>query len=227
MSGGGGGGSSTTTQSIAPELRPLASAYTDKAIGLSTQGFTPYGGQRFAGLNGTQQAVLGKIEQRALNCSATMDQAEGALGQMMQGGTNPYLQGMVDKAQQSVLGNANAAAARSGSFGNSGIAEAAAKEMSGIATSMFGNAYEGDQARRMQAIGMAPTFGNAAYQDAGQLLNAGQLQQDQAQQGLDFGYQQFQEAQNKPYKDLAAMSGVFGSQPYGASSTTTQSGGGK
>ena len=31
---GGGGGSSKTVQSIAPELKPLATAYSNKAIGL-------------------------------------------------------------------------------------------------------------------------------------------------------------------------------------------------
>lgn len=227
MSGGGGGGSSTTTQSIAPELRPLASAYTAKAIDLGNQGFRPYTAQRFAQLDPTQTAGLDMIQNRALRGSATMNQAEGALGQMMQGGPNPYLDAMVNKAQGNVLSNANAAAARSGSFGNSGIAEAAAKQMGDVATSMYGGAYEGDQARRLQAIGMAPTFGNAAYQDGQQLLNAGQIKQDQHQQGLDYLYQQHQQSEALPYQQLASMAGVFGSQPYGASSTTSQSGGGK
>lgn len=226
MAGGGGGGTSTTTQSIPSELKPLATAYTDKAINLGNQGFTPYGGQRFADLNTTQNLGLGMVQNRALNGSATMNNAEGNLNQMMGGQQNPYLDAMVNKAQANVLGNANAAAGRSGSFGNSGIAEAAARQMGDVATSMYGGAYESDQGRRMQAIGMAPTFGDAAYKDASQLMNAGQVMQDQQQQGLDFNYGQFQEAQNLPYKQLAGMSGVFGSN-LGASSTTTQSGGGK
>jgi len=226
VSGGGGGGSSTTTQSIPSELKPLATAYTDKAIGLGSQPFQPYGGQRFADLNDTQTQGLDMVRNRAVNGSATMNNAEGALNQIIGGQSNPYLDAMVNKAQGNVLGNANAAAGRSGSFGNSGIAEAAARQMGDVATSMYGGAYEADAGRRMQALGMAPTFGNAAYQDAGQLLNAGQVQQDQDQQGLDFGYQQFQEAQNKPYKDLAAMSGVFGSN-LGSTSTTQQDSGGK
>ena len=226
MAGGGGGGQSTTTQSIPDELKPLASAYTNKAINLSNQGFAPYGGQRYADLNTSQNLGIGMIQDRALNGSATMNQAEGALGQMMGGGTNPYLDAMVNKAQGNVLANANAAAARSGSFGNSGIAEQAAKQMAGVATDMYGQQYNADQGRRMQAIGMAPTFGDAAYRDASQLMNAGQVMQDQQQQNLDFNYGQFQEAQNLPYKQLGAMSGVFGSN-LGGSSTTTQSGGGK
>lgn len=72
---------------------------------------------------------------------------------------------------------------------------------------------------------MAQQFGNQAYTDAEQMLKAGQTAQDQEQQNLDFNYQQFQEAENLPYKQLAAMSGVFGSG-LGGTSTSTQSGGG-
>lgn len=226
MGGGGGGGTSRTTQDIPYELKPLAEAYTNKAINLSTQGYQPYQGQRYADLNTTQNLGLGMVQDRALNGSRTMNNAEGNLNQMMGGATNPYLDAMVNKAQTSVLGTANQAAARSGSFGNSGIAEQAARQMSDVATQMYGQQYNADQGRRLQAVGMAPTFGNAAYQDAQQLMNAGQVMQDQQQQGLDFNYGQFQEAQNLPYKQLSAMSGVFGSG-LGGSSTTTQSGGGK
>lgn len=224
--GGGGDGESKTIQSIPDELKPLASAYTNKAINLGNQGYEPYGGQRYADLNTTQQLGIGTIQDRALNGSSTMRNAEQALNQTIQGGANPYLDAMVGKAQASVLGSANAAGARSGSFGNSGIAEQAAKQLGDVATNMYGSAYESDANRRLQAINSAPTFGNAAYADGQQLLNAGQIMQDQKQNNLDFNYQQFQDATNLPYKQLASMAGVFGSN-LGSSSTTTQSGGGK
>jgi hypothetical protein len=226
MGGGGGGGESKTVQSIPDELKPLASAYTDKAINLSNQGYQPYGGQRFADMNTTQNLGIGMVQDRALNGSATMNNAEGALNQVIGGTSNPYLDAAVKKAQASAMGAGQQAAVRSGSFGNSGIAEATAKNVGDIATTMYGNAYESDAGRRMSAIGMAPTFGNAQYQDAQQLMNAGQAMQDQQQQGMDFNYQQFQDATNMPYKQLAAMSGVFGSG-LGSTSSTTQTGGGK
>lgn len=226
MSGGGGGGTSTTVQSIPEELKPLATAYTNKAIGLGNTSYQPYTGQRYADLNSTQNAGIGMIQDRALSGSQTLDNAEGNLNQMMGGGTNPYLDQMVGKAQASALGAANTAQIRSGSFGNSGIAEQTAKQLGTIATDMYGQQYNADQNRRLSAIQQAPTFANQQYTDAQQLLKAGQLQQDQAQQGLDFNYNQFQEQQNLPYKQLAAMSGVFGSN-LGGTSTTTSNGGGK
>ncbi len=100
--------------------------------------------------------------------------------------------------------------------------------------SQMGNDFAGrNDAARQAGIGnqfnaaqMGLQYGNQAYTDAGQLMNAGNFLQDQQQQKADFGFQQFQDWQNDPYKKLAAMSGVFGSFP-GQSSTTTSSGGGK
>lgn len=227
--GGGGGGpqNSTTVQSIPDELKPLATQFTNKAIGLSNQSFQPFQGQRFADLNPTQNMGIGMIQDRALNGSPVMDQANSTLMQTLQGGqTNPFLEQMVNKAQANVLSNARAADMRSGSFGNSGVAEQAARQMGDVATTMFGQAFEADRGRQMQALGMAPTFANQDFTDASQLLKAGQIQQDQQQQGLDFNFGQFQEAQNLPFKQLAAMSGVFGSN-LGGTSTTTSTGGGK
>jgi len=226
MSGGGGGGSTTTTSAtIAPELKPLAKLYVKQATGIANTPFQGYRGQRYADLNNTQNAGLNMVTNRALSGSPTMSNAENSLNQFIAGGnTNPYLDAMVNRAQSNVLSNAATASQRSGSFGNSGIAEATAKQMGDVATQMYGNAYGQDQANRMQAIGMAPTFGNAAYQDAAQLLNAGNIQQQQAQNNLDFGYQQYQEAQNYPFKQLQATGNVVNT---GQGQTTTQSGGGK
>lgn len=227
MSGGGGGGSSTTQTSIPAELRPLATAYTQKALDLSNQAYTPYGGQRFSGFDPMQTQALQSIQQRATAGNPLQQSAETALQQNIQGGqTNPFLDAMVNKAQQNVLSQGRSAMIGSGSFGNSGVQEVTNRNLGDIATQMYGNAYETDKARQMQAIGMAPQLQQAGYQDASQLLNAGQIAQNQAQQGLDFNYQQFQDQQNLPYKQLAAMAAPFSSN-LGMNQTTTQSGGGK
>lgn len=221
--GGGGGGSSTTTPSIPAELKPLANLYVQQAQNIAQTPWQGYQGQRYADLNGTQNLGIGMIQNRALNGSQTMNNAEGALNQFIQGGnTNPYLDQMVSKAQNQVKSNFMNSAISSGSFGNSGLQQQYGQGLADIATQMYGNAYAQDQANRMTAINMAPTFGNAAYQDAGQLINAGNLQQNNAQQKLDFGYQQFQDAQNYPFKQLQATGGVIGQN---MGSTTTQSGG--
>ena len=221
--GGGGGGSSTSRPTIPDELKPLAELYVKQATNIANTPWQGYQGQRYADLNGTQQLGIGMIQSRALNGSQTMNNAESNLNQIMNGGnTNPYLDQMVNKAQTQVKNNFMNSAISSGSFGNSGLQQQYGQGMADIAAQMYGNAYSQDQANRMTAINMAPTFGNAAYQDAGQLINAGNLQQNNAQQKLDFGYQQFQDAQNYPFKQMQATGGVIGQN---MGSTTTTSGG--
>lgn len=226
--GGGGGdsGKSTTTTEIPAELKPLATAYTKKALDLSKQGFNPYKGQRFENLNQWQLDALNQTRDRAMQGSETVKNAESQLNNIIAGGnTNPYLDQMVSKAQDSVRSQFNTGAVNSGSFGNSGLQEQFAQNLGDVATNMYGQAYETDRNRQMQGIGMAQQFGNQAYQDAAQLMNAGQTVQDQFQQARDFNYQQFQERADHPYKQLAAMAGVFGSG-LGQTSTTKSSGGG-
>lgn len=226
MSGGGGGGSSKTVQSIPDELKPLATAYTNKAINLGNQSYTPYTGQRYANLNGTQNAAISAIQNRALNGSATMNNAESNLNDIISGNaSNPYLDGSVNKALDSVQSRVNSQFANN-NFGSTAHQQTLADSLGSTANQMYSDNYQSDQNRRLSAINSAPTFGNQAYTDASQLMSAGQVQQDQQQNNLDYGYQQYQDAQNLPYKQLAAMSGVFGSN-LGSTSTTTQSGGGK
>lgn len=292
----GGGGSQTTVQEIPKELKDLATAYSDKAMDLADQDFNPYGGIRFAGFTGNQNAAFNAIRQRAFGGDDTIDAGSSFLQNQLNsgpssatknpygnvsGGSNPYagqnqyLQENIDAALGDVARNYNqtvkpgqaTANAESGSFGNAGLAQVQAmqendlqKTMGGIASGMrmqdygmqqqlaesglnrdlgaqqFNATMGGDWAARndatkqnwatnnLNATGQALGYGNQAYTDAQQLMNVGQMQQDQSQQGLDFNYQQYQDKLNLPYKQLAAMSGVFGSYP-GGSSTTTGGGG--
>lgn len=240
--GKGGGGSSTTTQTIAPELKPLATAYTNKAINLGNQGYQPFRGQRFAGPTGAEQAGLGMIANRAQNGSPLIDGGSASLQQMLRPGqSNPYLDASVNRAQQSVVNQWNnvtkpqteSAMVNSGSFGNSGLQQleqqqqvATGKQLGDIASQMYGQDYEQGNNRALQAAQLAPQYANADYNDAQQLLNAGSYARNFDQQNKDFNFQQYQDQQNLPYKQLGAMSGVFGSN-LGGSSATKSSGGGK
>lgn len=224
----GGGGTSTTTQEVPEELKPLATAYTDKAINLGNQSYNPYQGQRYADLNPMQNTGLLMTAQRALDGSYTVDNAESQLNDVIAGGnTNPYLDAMYNQAAGKVAGSVNSNFANAGRYGSGAHTASLTEGLGNMATQLYGGAYEADRGRQMQAIGMAPQFAQQDYADAGQLMNAGQILQDQQQQNMDFGYEQYQEAENDPYKRLAAMAGIFGSQPFGSSATTTGGGGGK
>lgn len=223
--GSSGGGTSVTKQEIPEELKPLATAYTDKAITLGNKSYNPYQGQRDAALNPTQTSAIGMIQDRATTGSATNANAEGQLNQFIQGGTNPYLDATYAKAADQVSNSVNSNFSQAGRYGSGAQTDVLSQNLGDLATNIYGGAYAQDRSNQMQAIGMAPQFGDLAYKDAGQLLNAGQVLQDDAQNPLDFRYGQYQEEENLPYKQLAGMSGVFGSN-LGSSSTSQQSGGG-
>lgn len=255
-SGGGGPSTSTTTNQIDTRFDPLIDYATQTAGRVNSTGFTPYGGQRYADMNGTQQAGIGMIQDRAMNGNSTVNAGSNYLeNQLNSPGqsasvnpyasqSNPYLDAMVQKAQTGVMSNMGALQARSGSFGNSGIAEQGAQQMGKIATDMYGQAYntqanlaesqagrndamaQNSASNKMGAANLGLQYGNQKYNDASQLMKAGGQIQDQAQQGKDFNYNQFQEQQNQPYKQMAAYSGLLGSSGASASSKTENSGNG-
>ena len=238
--GGGGGGKQTTSQGLDPRLYPLVDTFTSQAQQVANSPWQGYTGNRFAGMNSDQTQALDMIRQQS--GSGVQGQAEGALGQFLQGGQeNPYLTQQIQQAQtetadaynRQVRPNQVMQAQQSGSFGNANVMDAQAKQdsqlqqnLGNIASSMRFNAYNTDQSNKMQALGMSPSIQQAGYTNAGQLLNAGNLVQGQQQDQADFQYQQFQDKQNDPYKKLQAMSGVFGTPGF-QTQTTTQSGGDK
>lgn len=257
----GGGQSSSTTQSIPEELKPLAKAYSERALDLANTPYQGYGGQQVAGFNPWQDAAGGMINQRAQGGSAVINQGSSTIQQGLASGNaatknsyagpNPYLQQNIDSALGDITRNYNDAIApgltsqmvNSGSFGNSGAQAATqnslndlTKNLGNTASSMRMQDYTAQQQlgesyanrndnMKSQYLNLAPTYGNQAYTDAQQLMNLGQQKQDNAQQILDTQYQNYSDAQNDPYKKLAAMSGVFGSG-LGNTATTKSSGGG-
>lgn len=72
--------------------------------------------------------------------------------------TNPYLDQMVQRAQDSVKSNMNTAMANSGSFGNSGVQQATALGLSDVATNMYGNDYQNAMNRDLQRYGMDQSY---------------------------------------------------------------------
>lgn len=93
--GGGGGGSKTsTTQSIPNELKPLATAYSDKAMDLAGTKYEGYGGQPVANLNGVQSAAGSIAANRANWGDGLFNQAKGTMLSGLESGNvatyNPY-----------------------------------------------------------------------------------------------------------------------------------------
>lgn len=243
---GGGGGGQQTTQSGPPAWAvPYFQQYLTRAQNLSNQPYQQYGGPTFAGMNQTQQQGLNAITQRAQSGSPINQAAGQELTNTLSGGYlnsgNPYMDSLVDKSQgdvirgyqQSVIPQLDMIAARSGSFGNTGVDQQSlnaqrqlVSQLGDISTQIRGGAYENERNRMQGAVGMAPTIANQSYVDANALLNAGGYQQQQTQAGYDANRARFEEGRNGQLSQLGILGQALGGANYGQSSTSTPAKGG-
>ena len=149
--GGGGGGTSSTVMSIPDELKPAATALSNIATQVGNTPYSAYTGQGVAGMNNYQTGAINQIANLSQN-NGLQSQTENALSSLMSDQANPYLDQMVNKAQQNVMSNFNTATVGSGSFGNSGLGQQLSQGLGDVATQMYGNAYNTNQANKPPAI---------------------------------------------------------------------------
>jgi len=134
----------------------------------------------------------------------------------------------------------------SGAFGNSGLQqvradsqEALAKELGNVSSNLryqnYNNSANLEQQRinnqlamygneRMQqanAMEFAPALAEQDYIDSQNLLAVGDIYRQYQQQGLDFNYDQWLQAQQYPYKQLDVLGSALANTVGGASSTVS------
>lgn len=85
--------------------------------------------------------------------------------------------------------------------------------------------FQNERQRQLAAIGLSPTLANQDYIDASALSGVGDVFQRQQQQGLDTQYQNFLEARNYPYQQLAPLASALGLNTGGTSSQSSNGGG--
>lgn len=208
--------------------------------------------QNAAGRGLAQQFFQGDMPMNAARNFTTKSLGSGsAATRNPYSGSNPYLQKNIDAALGDITRNYNDAVAPglttqmvgSGSFGNTG-AQASTQNALNDLTKNLANTSAGmrmqDYTQQQQLaeqyagrndqmlgnmLGLAPGYQQQQLNAANAFMNFGNMQQDNQQQKLDAGYQNWMDEQNDPYKKLAAMAGVF-SSGMGQTSTTKQSGGG-
>jgi hypothetical protein len=234
MSGGGGGGSqqitSTNTTKTEPPayLQPYAVSLLQQGSKMASQPYQPYPGMTLAPLSPEHQAALYAGGQRATQGSPVQGAANWQLQNTLYGGgfDNPWLDSAVRQAQQQVMPEIGYMARESGSFGNSGINEAAARTYGDIATQMNYQNYSAERDRQMQAAQMAPQAAQADIQDIQFLMGLGDVKRQYQQELVDNAVGQWDAAMNWPYSQaeffLNALRGA-GYGTYGSgSSTSTQ-----
>jgi hypothetical protein len=227
---GGGGGSAPaapdkTTQTV--ELPEWAQPYAKNVLArgaaltdINQNPYQQYGGNRIAGFSPMQMQSF----QGAANMNAGPQGFQEQVGQYM----SPYMQNVVDVEKRGAIrdyqvGNTmqQAQATQAGAFGGGREAIQRAERERGLMGTLGGIQARGAQSAFDQASNQ---FRQGISQGMGinQLQNqyGGQMQQ-QAQRPLDMAYQDFQNQQNYPYKQLGFMSDLVRGMPLGQKSTST------
>ena len=217
----------STTSSPLPWLEPYLTDLASRGQEVANQGYTQSPGT-YTEANPYLTAGWEATANRAMQGSPLMSTANSQLQNIMSGGmmnANPYLDQQIQQAQGDLASSFNQvnvpawakAMQSSGSFGNTGVQEAAgydygnlANAMGRISTDMRGNAYNTERGYMQQAIGMAPSFANQDYVDSQQLLNVGAQVQNQNQAAQNQNQAWFTEAQNFPMQQLQNYGSILG-----------------
>lgn len=224
----GGGGSSpapSSTTVSSTELPDWAKGYAKDTLAnaanltdINKNPYQTYSQPRIAGFAPMQE----QAQTAASNMSGGPEAFQQNIGSYM----SPYMQNVVDVQKQEaarqsgIMGTQQQAqAAQAGAFGGGRDAIMRAERERNLGQQMNQIQAQGSQAAYDQA---ANQFRQGLTQDVAinQLQNQyGGQQQQQAQRGLDLGYQDFMNQQNYPYKQIGFMSDLVRGLPLGQQST--------
>lgn len=234
-------------------LQPYQQSFLDTSRTIGGRAYTPFGQSTQVAANPMQQQSWQNTYQRGLEGSPEVSAARDQMLGTIQGqgfadnpylsrpgnvSPNPYLQSTIDSTLGDITRNYNlttapamaTAQARSGSFGNSGLAQMESENQRNLAQELgrassnlrFGDyqqqaqMYGDERNRQMQATQNAPSFANVDYTDLQAMQQAGTSLQGQQQLERTSDYNQYLDAREWPFKTFAAQGqamGVGGSQP--------------
>lgn len=232
----------TTTTQIDPTIQPFLSYGLGEAQRLyQTGGPQYYPGQTYVAPSQTTQTGLQALEQRAMQGSPLVGQAQQQLqgtigGQYLSG--NPFFQGAFAPAAQAAtqqfqtaIGDIGSAASKAGRYGSGAMgtlqdraAGQLAQQLTNTAGQLAYQNYADERARQQAATMAAPAMAQADYQDIQNLLAAGQAREGYTGQQLQSDIARFNFQQNAPQQNLATfLSSVYGN-PMSTLKSQTQSG---
>lgn len=232
----------TTTTQIDPTIQPFLSYGLGEAQRLYQAGGPQYyQGQTYVSPSQTTQTGLQALEQRAMQGSPLVGQAQQQIQNTIGGNYlsgNPFFQGAFAPAAQAAtqqfqtaIGDIGSAASKAGRYGSGAMGtlqERAsgqlAQQLSNTAGQLAYQNYADERALQQAATMAAPGMAQADYQDIQNLLAAGQAREGYTGQQLQSDIARFNFGQNAPQQNLATfLSSVYGN-PMATLKGTTQSG---
>ena len=194
---------------------------------LANQPYTPYTGQRIADLAPEQTAGFDMTTNIAQNGTGATNAAESDYTKTMSGDylnpdSNPYLKANVDAALDNVQTRVNSQF-NNNNYGTTAHQQTLADSLGEAANNAYGQNYASERSRMSSLQSMAPQYQSMAYQDAQNLTGVGDAYRSNAQDYLNLQYQNWQDQQNQPYKNLDTLASALNSAVGNQGSTTTTS----
>lgn len=235
LGGGGGGGSTTSTVTNKADpwagIQPQLTQAAGDTQNLYNQGLLQpktYQGQTYADFAPAQNQAINSTIQRATNGSpvnaANQQQITDTLnGNYLDPSSNPFLKGTYDQASQAVQGTVNGAFGQGGRYGSGLNQDTLEKNLNGLATNIYGGAYQQGRTNQLQASALAPQAANQDYTDLSALQSAGAQQQGMSQNSINDMINRFYSQNAAPGQNIQNYVGLLNGAGgnYGASSGTT------
>lgn len=186
-----------------------------------------FGGQTYASPDAATTSALNSIETRARAGSPLMNQGSAELGKTLSGqyldpNTNPGFQSVLDTTKANTLPGIDSrfmGAGRSGSgLHGRAVGEGLGSAIGGLT---YGN-YNDERNRMTSALGMAPQYAQADYNDAAMLGQVGAAREGIAQQGINEAIARHDYNQMAPNQALAQYMQMISGNYGGQSTGTTQ-----
>lgn len=219
---GGGTSTNTVTQTVPDWLKPFYSYALNQGESLQNQGGPQQSAGQIAPMTGLQNQGISSIQNAAAHdptASAANWNQYVTGGGLMNPNSNPYLSGEFTNAANSVQ---NQIASQFGGAGRNVLASAPVQTdaMNNLASQLYGGQYNTNLQATNQAAAQAPYIGSGLYTGGSELLNAGSLQQQQAQNELNTQTAQYNYNQALPYNSLSWYSSLLGqnASPFSSSS---------
>lgn len=232
----------TTTSTIDPTIQPYLSYGLSEAQRLYQAGGPQYyPGQTYVSPSQTTQTGLQALEQRAMQGSPLVGQAQQQLQNTIGGNYlsgNPFFQGAFAPAAQAAtaqfnqaIGDIGSAASKAGRYGSGAMGSLQdrasgqfAQQLTNTAGQLAYQNYADERARQQAATMAAPGMAQADYQDIQNLLAAGQAREGYTGQQLQADMARYNYGQQLPQQNLATfLSSVYGN-PMGNLRSQTTSG---
>lgn len=202
-----------TTQGMITGYENLPQSAVTDFLNARVQGFSPE----------QEQALTGTAARATAGSPVTAAAQQNILGTLrgdyLTG--NPYLDQMVDQTQRDVMTRLGPAFVRSGSTGNTGLAQVTAQQLADASNALRYQNYDAERQRQMQANLFAPQLAASDYADLQALMGVGAQRQALGQTQKDLAYQEFLNQIGYPYQQADVLGNAINQATGGI---TTQQG---